>query len=92
MCIRSCLVDSLSIPENKSPVFTAAMRDVVVTASQVSPAIKVNSSPTVIFIDTFLKTSCTIDKIYRVFQKIPVFLKNATGKPFNMNSTVKMAM
>uniref|UniRef100_A0A1B6MMW4 BRCT domain-containing protein n=1 Tax=Graphocephala atropunctata TaxID=36148 RepID=A0A1B6MMW4_9HEMI len=41
MCLRSCIADGLGIPENKSPVFTTAMRNIVVTASQVPPATKV---------------------------------------------------
>ncbi|XP_054265161.1 DNA topoisomerase 2-binding protein 1-like isoform X3 [Macrosteles quadrilineatus] len=40
MCLRSCLAENKPIPMSKSPVFTAAMTDLVVTASQVPPEVK----------------------------------------------------
>ncbi|XP_050425063.1 DNA topoisomerase 2-binding protein 1 isoform X2 [Adelges cooleyi] len=37
LCLRTCFVEAISIPENKSPVYTLAMRDVVLSASNISP-------------------------------------------------------
>ncbi|XP_050524505.1 DNA topoisomerase 2-binding protein 1-B [Daktulosphaira vitifoliae] len=37
LCLRTCFVESIPIPENKSPIYTLAMRDVVLSASNINP-------------------------------------------------------
>lgn len=41
-CLRTCFVEAISIPENNSPVFTLAMRNVVLSISNLSPKEKVS--------------------------------------------------
>lgn len=41
MCLRTCFIEAISIPENNSPVYTMAMRDIVLSVSNLSPTEKV---------------------------------------------------
>lgn len=41
MCLRTCFVEAISIPENNSPVYTMAMRNIVLSVSNLSPKEKV---------------------------------------------------
>lgn len=40
-CLRTCFVEAISIPENNSPVYTLAMRNVVLSVSNLNPKEKV---------------------------------------------------
>lgn len=42
MCLRICFVEAISIPENNSPIYTMAMRDIVMSVSNLNPKEKVN--------------------------------------------------
>lgn len=41
ICLRTCFVEALSIPENNSPVYSMAMRNVVLSVTNLSPKDKV---------------------------------------------------
>lgn len=42
MCLRTCFIEAISIPKNNSPVYTMAMRNVVLSVSNLNPKEKVN--------------------------------------------------
>lgn len=42
MCLRTCFVEAIPIPQNNSPIYTMAMRNVVLSISNLSPIEKVN--------------------------------------------------
>ncbi|XP_027851620.2 DNA topoisomerase 2-binding protein 1-B isoform X1 [Aphis gossypii] len=37
ICLRTCFIEAISIPENNSPIYTMAMRDIVLSISNLSP-------------------------------------------------------
>lgn len=49
MCLRTCFVEAISIPQNYSPIYTMAMRNVVLSISNLSPSEKVNNFSLYIF-------------------------------------------
>lgn len=49
ICLRTCFIEAISIPENNSPVYTMAMRNIVLSISNLSPKEKVNQSSPHIF-------------------------------------------
>ncbi|KAL4096856.1 hypothetical protein QTP88_021734 [Uroleucon formosanum] len=37
ICLRTCFIEAISIPENNSPIYTMAMRNIVLSISNLSP-------------------------------------------------------